>query len=432
MSVDNNNDNNNAPTILASNKSIQEATWSGSLPIVISLAPTSISSPTPPRPIHKMISRVSYLHLALHDVIMQLSSYAPTHTLLASKFDGMLSVAEPPDSPGSSSGDNNNNKGNSSSEDNTNTEDSIKDTNQTNKKPDVYPECWFEDEESGTPLRWNLFVGVLYDIMKGKSIINKCCTSPSSSTSWKDKLNQHNFLPWRIRVHFTSYPTDDILPLNDGCNIQQQPSENNSISSHEHITTILRSIYRNSLKQALFMQYNSSKVAMSITKNSHEKVWDAVLQSNYTLYNEVNVDLQSGVSSPAISSTVSMATSKDEDIPQLIPIRVMLNGKTAMQRPIRHEKESENIEQKRPREILEELGTSHAPPHTTLGDVLLSFLPNHFNIDSSSGWVSIASDTTLYYSIQGVQPSLKCAMVDIWRALSHPDHFLYLIIVVNE
>jgi len=366
---------------------------------------------------------------------MLLSSYAPTHTLLASKFDG-LSVAEPPDSPGSSSGDNNNKKGGTSVEDNTNTaakqEDDANQTKQSinNNKHDVYPECWFEDEESGTPLRWNLFVGVLYDLMKGKSIINKCSFPSSSSKSWKDKLNQHNFLPWRIRVHFTSYPTDDIiLPLNDGCNIQ---TDNSSMSSHEHIITILRSIYRNSLKQALFMQYNSSKVAMSITKNSHEKIWDAVLQSNYTLYNEVNVDLQSGISSPAISSTVSMATSKDEDIPQLIPIRVMLNGKTAMQRPIRHEKESENIEQKRPREILEELGTSHAPPHTTLGDVLLSFLPNHFNIDSSSGWVSIASDTTLYYSIQGVQPSLKCAMVDIWRALSHPDHFLYLIIVVNE
>ena len=123
MSVDNNN------TIVASNKSIQEATWSGSLPVVISLAPTSISSPTPPRPIHKMISRVSYLHLALHDVIMQLSSYAPTHTLLASKFDGM-SVAEPPDSPGSSGGDNNN-KGDTSSEDNTNTDDSVNQTKQS-------------------------------------------------------------------------------------------------------------------------------------------------------------------------------------------------------------------------------------------------------------------------------------------------------------
>lgn len=52
MSVDNNNA---SPTILASNKSIQETTWPGSLPIVISLSPTSISSPTPPRPIHKMI-----------------------------------------------------------------------------------------------------------------------------------------------------------------------------------------------------------------------------------------------------------------------------------------------------------------------------------------------------------------------------------------
>ena len=422
--------------IPASNTSIQESTWSGSLPILLSLSSTSLSSPSPPRPIHKMISRVAYLHLALHEEVMQLSCYAPAAAF--SSFAGM-SVEEPPDdSPtadNSDGGNVDNNNNGDGSEKETSSPSLQQNETTNNKRRDTYPECWFEDEESGMPLRWNLFVGVLYDLMKGKSMLKSC-------SSWKNVSNectQHNFLPWRIRVHFTSYPTDYLLPLNNGCNNVISQSDNDSdVGSHDHITTLLRSIYRNSLKQALFMQYNSSKVAMSITKHSHHKIWDAVLQSNYSLYHEVNKELQAGISSPAISSTAIDAMldnedgSGDDNIPQLIPVRVMLNGMRPMQRPIKHRKENiEDISCKRPTEILEKLGTSQAPPYTTLGDVLAKCLPAHFEIDPSSRWTTVTSDSNLYYSVQGIQPSLKCTLVDLWRALSHPDHFLYIIVITE-
>lgn len=415
--------------IPASNASIQSASWSGCIPVVLSLAPTSLSSPSPPRPIHKLVSRMTYLPLALHDEVMQLSA----HAFLATGSAASVSVEEPPDSPGKggeaecaenkeqdSAAD-----ATDSAEDESPGESGAADPKQPDNKRDAYPECWFEDEESGVPLRWHLFVGVLYDIMKGRTAVLR------SSADRQPTL--HNFLPWRIRIHFTSYPADQLLPLDDGSGSQpklENANNNNGNHSFAHITTIVGRMFRNSLKQALFMQYGSSKVAMAITKSSHEKVWDAVLQSNYSLYTEVNKDLQAGISLPSQSAADGAIRGKHGQggIPRLIPVRLMRNGLPAVQRPIKHEEESRKC--RRTTEMIERLETCRAPPHTTLGDVLSKFLPDHFAIDPSSGWASATSDPSLYYCIQGVQPSLKCAIVDLWRALSHPDHFLH--ITVNE
>merc|ERR1712224_1071127 len=105
-------------------------------------------------------------------------------------------------------------------------------------------------------------------------------------SSWKNAPNQHtqdNFLPWHIRVHFSSYPSDQLLPLDDCLG-----DTNCSNGSSYCIAVLLRRLFRNSLKQALFMQYGSSKVAMSINKSSHDQIWDALIQSNYELHHDVN------------------------------------------------------------------------------------------------------------------------------------------------
>ena len=260
----------------ASHATLQNATWSGSLPVVLSLAPASVSSPAPPRPIHKMISRVSYLHVALHEDILELSRHAtsaPGAGLSAAL--GGLTVEEPPDSDTEGGEDDRGdcNAKDGSAGDASAEEDPSKnaeEAKQSDNTQAAYPECWFEDAESGTPLRWHLFVGVLYDLMKGRAMMNSS-SGPTQS-----------FLPWRIKVHFASYPKDDLLPLDDG---SLQPATDYTNDKEDgtfsRIAALIGRLYRNSLKQALFLQYGSSKVAMSITKSSHEKIWEAVLQSNY-------------------------------------------------------------------------------------------------------------------------------------------------------
>lgn len=466
---DRSNDNiksSNKPMIPSSNTSIQNANWSGTIPILLSLAPTSLSSPAAPRPIHKLISRATYLHVALHEEIMQLAEYAPvagmTGLVISSSAMNGLSVEEPPDDdddgPADAGGEaDGGGEKKRQSADNANANDAKKEVTESATRPRekesnnkqqqqkqiiAYPECWFEDEASGMPLRWHLFVGILYDLVKGKSMLDCSSWRGGGDTSSNNAISQHNFLPWRIRVHFTSYP-NELLPLDDGA--PQPPKSDTTNNSHyqrSRITALVRRTFSNSLKQALFLQYGSSKVAMSVTKSSHEKLWDAVLRSNYGSYHEVNVDLQSGVTEGAVSSAMSSTDTmivKEEkgEIPQLIPIRIMYNGMPAIQRPTKHAKEREGMDcKKRPMEVLEQLGTYQAPPYTTLADVLADVLPDHFAVDPSTGCTSVLSSSdsssSVYYCIQGVRPSTKCAMVDLWRALSHPDHFLYIVVVTKQ
>ncbi|KAL7532989.1 hypothetical protein ACHAXR_007179, partial [Thalassiosira sp. AJA248-18] len=351
-----------------------------------------------------MISRVTYLHVALHEEVMQFSGYAP----VAAAFSGM-SVAEPPDSPtGSGEGGSGDNSEDNDANRKEASESRPSQPKQPNMQTAAYPEqCWFEDEESGAPLRWHLFVGVLYDLMKGRAMID--------GSSWRGVYNeptQHNFLPWKIRVHFTSYPTDQLLPLEDGTpqpKLENANNNNNEEGRYSRITALVGRIFRNSLKQALFLQYGSSKVAMSINKNSHEKIWDAVLHTNYESYHEVNAELQSGIKNPSMRTQSTANPTGDNDdqggIPQLIPVRLMLNGMPAIQKQVKHKKDDKDVDcKKRPTELLEELGTHQAPHYTTLGDVLADWLPTHFAVDPSTRCAAPVSDSFLYFSIQGIRP----------------------------
>jgi autophagy-related protein 5 len=455
----------------ASITSIQNANWQGMIPIQLSIAPTSLSSTNKPRPLHRMVSRMTYLHLGLFDEIMHLHEYAPTSSYGGSSSKQMMVVREePPDSPkqeeqNSNEHENNNRDANNQQEvgtdeqQNTSQNNNISSNNTEQRNATLFPQCWFEDEESGVPLRWQLFVGVLYDLMKGRQVVINHPGSPSSA------CNQFRNLPWKIRIHFTSYPTDQLLPLDIVPQQQQQQQQNASQNSNEslssasaattnsndkasqeaQINTLIGRIFRNSLKQALFLQYGSSKVAMSITKNSHEKIWDAIVQSSYDAYNQVNTDIQIGLKSPPINNKLSLtedltdenATTAKSSLPQLVPVRILLNDKPAIQRPIVAQKKdiSEYLKQK-PTEILKDDADIYVSPYTTLGDVLLTCLPSLFKqvdssavVDSRNIVVSDASST--HYSIQGVQPSLSCVVVDLWRSLCHPDHFLYVIVVTQ-
>ena len=410
--------------------------------------------------------------MGLYHEIWELFEYAPSSSIgfLGNDNNKLVSMEEPPDSSpdaggngeergeGAESGDGDGVK----SEGDTDKDAppskqksaSISSSRNSNKQQHrdrnaSFPECWFEDEESGLPLRWHLFVGVLYDLMKGRSKLNNTMQTTSNAT----QLN--NFLPWRLRVHFTSYPTNQLLPLDDGLGGCERSGDGSTTSSTKtdnveeisksRITSLIARIFRNSLKQALFVQYGSSKVAMSISKLSHGKIWDAVLRSNYGPYHEVNKDLQVGVTMTTASSgngkTFQSTPDKDgnnsnnninSNMPQLIPVRVMVNGAPAIQKPCHVFTERDVTpcsESEEPITKLLSRITPVAPSYTTLGDVLVNWLPHLFAVDSSTGRASAISHLTTYYSIQGIQPTLACAMVDLWRALCHPDHFVYVAVV---
>lgn len=291
--------------------------WQGSIPVVLSLAPSSLSSPTMPTAIHVMMARQSYLHIGLKEAVKRLHKFAPTVLSIST------SIVRKEPKPGEET-----------------EESDTASPNMTETKPAEYPICWFEDEESQIALRWHLFAGILWDMRR----------KPAT-------------LPWKIRLHFSQYPTSQILPL------------------ETDVMSVVERSYKNSLKQALFLQYGSSKIAMGLSKQSFEQVWDSLLAVNRKLYQQVDDDLQ-GLSN-------------------LLPVRLLIDSKPPIQRPLK-------VEDK-----------------CSLGKVLADWAPSLFQ---NTGDDTEATKPGTQWSIQGLQIPLSAVLNDLWLSLSHPDHFLYVVV----
>eukprot|EP00804_Cyclotella_cryptica_P028312 CCRYP_013181-RA/>CCRYP_013181-RA protein AED:0.10 eAED:0.10 QI:0/-1/0/1/-1/1/1/0/411 len=411
-----------------------------------------------------MIPRMSYLHLALSEEVLQLFEFAPASGMASAMSGNAVTIREePPDdddsrmSDGLTSGQDKPDAGiGTLTKDDPGKETShsiIKETKSESPiKQSNYPKCWFEDEATGEPLRWHLFVGVLYDSMKGRAILHQ-----SSKIGFSSESIPPHLLPWKLKVHFTAYPTT-LLPLDVGMRNNATPmrpesdatsSDNEKskdtckdITQNSQISSVIGGIFRNSLKQALFMQYSSSKMAMSMTKKIHEKMWNSILSTNFTCYHEVNIQLQVGIATSSGSDS-SSSVSKDPNsgVPELIPVRVMLNRNSPMQKPCRafcekddsgeqvHDVGGSTDDEKTLDTLVKHLSTCNIRPFTALGDVLLSWLPLCFEKNSAN---EIVPRPFVFCCIQGIQPSMSCPMLDLWKSLCHPDHFLYIIVVTKE
>jgi hypothetical protein len=259
---------------------VRSCNWRGAIPVVLTLAPTSLGTTMMPHPCHVMLNRASYLHVGLRSAIQRLHKFAPATISFAS---GMIVRNEPEPQGDDDDEEEDGKPSGSSSNDNKHSNET---TTSKAQQPWKFPVCWLEDEETQIPLRWHIFAGVLFDMLT-----KKAATSPTPQ------------IPWKIRLHFSNYPSSQLLPLEE-----------------DQVWSTIERTFKNSLKQALFLQHGNSKVAMNnMTKQVHERLWDSIVSSNYKLYQQINAELQ--------------ATEKQAI--QLIPVRLYLDSKPPLQRPCR-------------------------------------------------------------------------------------------------
>ena len=302
------------------------------------------------------------------------------------------------------------------------------------KDGSAVPVCWFEDEGSGLALRWHLFAGTLYDLNSKRNNPQGRGLDYSSGAG--------AVLPWKLRVHFTSYPTNQILPFDTNSN-----SSSSSSGGGDIMPTIQR-YYMNSLKQALFLEHGSTQVAMNICKADHRKLWDAVVSSNYHLYGEINAELQADIrernnSGGGTAGDAEGGSSGGDEGLRNIPVRVLVDSKPAIQRlcPTFCENDGNNSG--------DESGGKSATA-STLGDVLLLFCPNLFERKSRKGAEGAEEGTddtkevegpeekviipteNLTWIVQGIAGlPLSFSIGQIWRTLCSPDHFVYVSVMTR-
>lgn len=113
-----------------------------------------------------------------------------------------------------------------------------------------YTQEGFQREEiwvsyNGVPLKWQYAVGVMADLLCGQQLA----------------------LPWMLQIHFRAFPSDVLIPYQ-------------GIKS-------LRISYISSLKEATALLLGSSQTIMNMSKESEERLWRSICESDFERYWEL-------------------------------------------------------------------------------------------------------------------------------------------------
>ena len=138
--------------------------------------------------------------------------------------------------------------------------------------PDVRPhEAWLSFQD--VPLKWHYPLGLLYDIFSGAEPVDLTRQRPEeiiAATSSQPRLEESDRnraapIPWCLTVHFTDYPTEQLIQLDDD-------------------GRAIHGLYINSVKEADFIRNGSARAVMSLGKDDSTALWRAVRtrESKYT------------------------------------------------------------------------------------------------------------------------------------------------------
>lgn len=132
--------------------------------------------------------------------------------------------------------------------------------------PDVEAhDAWLSVE--GVPLKWHYPLGLLYDLYSGAEPVNLNKDDTASSQAAVGILATGSPLPWRLTIHYTDYPGDQLIQLD---------SEGRALLDS----------YINAVKEADFIRNGSAKTVMSMSKEHSDNLWRAV-QTREFCYLEV-------------------------------------------------------------------------------------------------------------------------------------------------
>jgi autophagy-related protein 5 len=138
----------------------------------------------------------------------------------------------------------------------------------------IYPDVssadlWLSYE--GVPLKWHYPLGLLYDLYSGAE--PSYPSDPSSPAHKAETVEEeHRRLPWRLTVHFSGYPAEQLVRLDTE-------------------DKVMHDLFRNSVKEADYLRTGTGKTVMFLSEKDSTQLWDAVKQHDFSLYNPINQKL---------------------------------------------------------------------------------------------------------------------------------------------
>jgi autophagy-related protein 5 len=136
--------------------------------------------------------------------------------------------------------------------------------------PDVSPsDTWLSYE--GVPLKWHYPLGLLYDLYSGAEPASPS-DNANPSPQKHDTPEDGKHLPWRLTVHFSAYPTEQLVQLDND-------------NKHMH------DLFIHSVKEADYLRTGTGKTVMFLSKEDSTQLWDGVRKHDFSLYNPINQKL---------------------------------------------------------------------------------------------------------------------------------------------
>jgi autophagy-related protein 5 len=117
-------------------------------------------------------------------------------------------------------------------------------------------EGWFSFED--VPLKWHYPVGLLYDLFSGASPASSSKPAPTDRAIHQDIDGGESALPWRLVVHFTQWPDEQLVRLDDE-------------------GKFLHDAFINGVKEADFLRNGTAKGIMSLSKDDSTQLWKVVV-----------------------------------------------------------------------------------------------------------------------------------------------------------
>ncbi|KAJ5895053.1 Autophagy protein [Penicillium taxi] len=241
-------------------------------------------------------------------------------------------------------------------------------------------EGWFEFE--GVPLKWHYPVGLLFDLYAGVDPATK------RANMGDDSRNSQSSLSWTLTVHFSDWPSEDLVRLDpDGM--------------------VMNDAFINSVKEADFLRNGTAKGIMSLSKEDSSGLWQAVENVDLPSFQRISHVLLPPLSQPFRN----------------VPIRIFL--------PLPPDEDSSSlkvVQSPLPPSVATNLQASQAisprsSPSTqvqTVGGILNKLLPNLF----PSRRTPVLAKPVLH----GAVLPMSAPIEEVVRSSAYGDGWAYLVV----
>ncbi|OGM44123.1 putative autophagy protein Apg5 [Aspergillus bombycis] len=244
---------------------------------------------------------------------------------------------------------------------------------------------WFSFE--GVPLKWHLPIGLLYDLYAGADPASKG-TVESEDAGW-DIDNQDSPLPWRLVVHFSDWPDEELVRLDAG-------------------GMVMNDAFINSVKEADFLRNGTAKGIMSLSKEDSSGLWKSVQDVELPSFQRIsnillpppnqpfrNIPIRIFLPLPPDSGSPSLKVVQSP-VPPSIPPSSVAASQLALSR------------------------SSITPQTQTIGTALHSLLPNLF----PSRRTPVLAKPVLH----GAAVPMSAPVEELVRSSAYGDGWLYVVV----